>query len=79
HHRFGIIPNEEKHGSLIYDAMVKLTQGYNNHKHVLGVIENEGFRIDKRLSEALSIEAVHEKFMERIEYGIVEFRRTFKP
>nr|WP_098442765.1 DUF3427 domain-containing protein [Bacillus sp. es.036] len=77
--RFGILPDEEKHSSLIHDAMLKLTQGYKKHKHVIGIIENEGFRIDKRLSEALSIDPVHEKFIERIEYGIVEFRRTFKP
>ena len=43
------------------------------------MIENEGSRMDKHLSEALSIEALNERFIERIEYGIVEYRRTFKP
>ena len=39
--RFGIVPDEEKHGSLIQDAMVKLTQGYKKHKHVIGTIKEE--------------------------------------
>ncbi|MFP3489423.1 hypothetical protein R0K20_17675, partial [Staphylococcus sp. SIMBA_130] len=56
--RFGILPDEEKHSSIIHDAMLKLTQGYKKHKHVIGIIEKEGFRIDKRLSEALSSDPV---------------------
>ncbi|KMM39221.1 DUF3427 domain-containing protein [Guptibacillus hwajinpoensis] len=76
--RFGIPPDDVKHGSLIHDAMVKLTKGYKKHKHVIGTIEENGFMIDRSLHEALSSENIRERFMERIEYGIVEFRRTFK-
>ena len=45
----------------------------------LALLKRNGLRMDTRLVEVLSSEAVRERFMERIEYGIVEFRRTYKP
>jgi len=75
--RFNVDIVIEEHISLILKAMERLSESYKKCNWSFGTIDNETFIVNDKFSNLYSVEKSHIK--ERIDYGIIEYRRTYQP
>ena len=76
--RFAIHLDSNLHSSLIERAMIRLTALRPKQKTPLGTISNDVFSFSNTTTKLLKDEIFANYLNERLEYGLIDFRRTFK-
>jgi len=77
--RFGTNIQNEMHGSLIKQAMRRLSNPYKKQKWSFGNVDNDRFILDDKILELTDDPEFYQYLKERIDYGIIEYRRIFQP
>ncbi|SFI62154.1 DUF3427 domain-containing protein [Thermoflavimicrobium dichotomicum] len=78
--RFALEMDIEKHQGLIVQAMAKLASPYKKQNWIFGSIDNHVFYVNDRFIEMVrNDDEIRSYVEERLNYGMIEFRRTFKP
>nr|WP_163100592.1 DUF3427 domain-containing protein [Peribacillus alkalitolerans] len=76
--RFTTKVSYEQHESFIKRSMVKLSNPSKKNKWSFGRIEDNTFTLDHQIKQLISNRDYLDYLLERLEYGIIEYRRTFK-
>ncbi|MGD8189826.1 DUF3427 domain-containing protein [Brevibacillus ginsengisoli] len=77
--KFGIPMKYEHHESYIIRAMERLAQSNRKQTWAFGMFENNTFIVNDDIKGTWNDLKFHNYFQSRIEYGLVEFRRTYNP
>ncbi|MFY0544948.1 DUF3427 domain-containing protein [Brevibacillus sp. H7] len=77
--KFGIELDIEHHQSYIIRAMERLAAPYKKQEWAFGTCTGNTFIFDEEFRKTWNQAAFHQYLQARIEYGIVEFRRTYNP
>lgn len=76
--RFATKASLETHEGLIRQSFVRLANPYKKQKWAFGTIQNDIFVLYDEIAELLEHEEFYEYLYNRIDYGIIEFRRTYR-
>ena len=76
--RFDLQIIREEHETLIVRAMDRLSKRHKKHKWSFGELKNEVFYIENAISELFNDDRYVSYVMERLEYGLIDFRRSFR-
>ena len=76
--RFDLQIIREEHETLIVRAMDRLSKRHKKHKWSFGELKNEVFYIENTISELFNDDRYASYVMERLEYGLIDFRRSFR-
>lgn len=75
--RFGILIEISDHKSLIIRAMKRLSESFKKFTWCFGQIDNEIFIVEESFFQIDQLSKTQVK--ERIEYGIIQYRRMYQP
>ncbi|PTX49817.1 superfamily II DNA or RNA helicase [Melghirimyces profundicolus] len=78
-YRFGIQPERETHEGLIKKGMERLSQTYKKQAWAFGRVDGDQWMVDDAFRKLMGQPGMKEYIKERIEYGIIEYRRTYQP
>lgn len=78
-YRFAITLSEGEHMKKIVRAMEKLAEVQKNQSWSFGELENGVFLLSERVKQSCSREPFKKYLIERLEYGLAEFRRVYRP
>ncbi|WP_210471748.1 DUF3427 domain-containing protein [Sporosarcina sp. 6E9] len=76
--RFDLEINRDEHETLILRAMDRLSKRYKKQKWSFGEIKNEIFYVERAISEILTDYGYANYVKDRLEYGLIDFRRSFR-
>ncbi|WAA08970.1 DUF3427 domain-containing protein [Fervidibacillus albus] len=77
--RFMTTIQNEKHCSLIEHAMCRLSSPYKKQKWSFGVKKGDAFILNDDMLNLTGDAEFFRYLKERLEYGIIEYRRTYQP
>ncbi|WP_124726878.1 DUF3427 domain-containing protein [Staphylospora marina] len=77
--KFCLQLDKEKHMNRILRAMERCSQPYKKQSWSFGSVEHEVFNVDPSFVSWLQDEQVLEYVRERIDYGLIEYRRGYQP
>lgn len=77
--RFGVNIEVDQHTEFIKRAMERLTQTYKKQTWSFGQMYGDDFVVDSEFQKLISNLKMKQYIEERIEYGLIEFRRTYRP
>lgn len=77
--RFATKVTLQDHESLMRQSMVRLSNSYKKQKWAFGRMEKDVFIIGEEIIQLMEDKEFHNYIQERIDYGIIKFRRTYKP
>lgn len=76
--RFDLEIKRDEHETLILRAMDRLSKRFKKQKWTFGELENGVFYIENAVSEVFSDNDYAHYVRERLEYGLIDFRRSFR-
>lgn len=76
--RFDLEIKYDEHETLILRAMDRLSKHHKKQKWSFGNLEDEVFSIDNAISKVFTDDSYATYVKERLEYGLIDFRRSFR-
>ena len=76
--KFGITVDENKHRGYILRSMQKLAEPYKKQRWSFGSVKDDVFLMDDLIKSTWLQQQFKEYAQKRLEYGLTEFRRTFR-
>jgi superfamily II DNA or RNA helicase/HKD family nuclease len=77
--RFATKIDLEKHKTLIRQSMARLANPYKKQKWSFGKVVDDQFVLNDDILEIMQDTEFYQYLKDRIDYGIIEFRRTYHP
>ena len=76
--RFDLEIKHDEHDTLILRAMDRLSKRHKKKSWHFGVLKDEVFYVDNAVSEVFHDDSYSNYVKERLEYGLIDFRRSFR-
>lgn len=76
--KFATKVNIDKHRNLLIQAMERMSSRYKKQKWSIGTLSNNQFILNKDILLLIEDPDFYQYIKDRIDYGIIEFRRTFR-
>jgi superfamily II DNA or RNA helicase len=76
--RFDLEINRDEHETLILRAMDRLSNRHKQQKWSFGEMKDQVFIVENKISEVFNDESYANYVKDRLEYGLIDFRRSFR-